>query len=377
MPTTAVFSSSDIVGADGALAYSQKRARAMQRFFVRLGLRETSPCDIVYAGDSISEGYPPLGVGANLLTNQNWANLLANKLRATFPTTGAPGTRGYYTARRALPPSDWPVSFSGASTTDATGLALRGLHLNSASDTVTFTCPPGTTAVDIFWTRQSGTTSFNWRINAGSNTTVSTTGATVNGEFQSTRVTGVTAGDTVTCEYISGVGVYISGFFAYAGDETKGIRFWDSAKSSWNFGTGTTGLLKSEEWLNAFNVIQPALVIMQTVNISTIAGAQADIQNFISKVKAECTVAPSFLLVGNWQVGAPAEDWEDFIAMQKSVAAADDDVFFYDVRHDIYKPNMQVNKAGGLLPDDAHPGVAGSEIYAEAMFNVLRPGMAR
>lgn len=364
------------VAQDAAIA---KRSRAFQRFWYMLGGRATTPVDIVTFGDSITEGYPPSGVAANLLTNQAWRKLLIDKLRVRFPTTSAAGTPGYYATQHVVNPSDYPVVNSGGVVASTYGLALRNLHLNSAGDFCTFTCPANTTEVDIFWVRYPSTTTFDWSVNGGGTTNVNTVGTTE--DFHSTRVTGLTAGDVVKVAYVSGAGIFIDGFFAYGGDTAKGLRIWDAGRASATYAIMNGGS-DPNRWLRAFNVIQPALVTIELgCNDATVAGGSrsaaqvaADTVTWIAAMKAQCTTPPSILIMATWQVGDPAEPWANYVAALRAVAAADADCSFLDMRSVIYKPDVSSNTAGGNLPDTTHPGPAASETIAEAVFNTIVPG---
>ncbi len=350
-------------------------ARALSRFWSALAARNTTPVDIMTVGDSISEGYPPSGVAANLLTDQAWRKLLIDKLRTQYPTSGAPGTPGYYAAnRQTVAPADYPVVNTGGSAANYCGLGLRNVHLNSASDNLVFTVPAGTTAVDVFWDRFSGTTTFNWSVNGGSTTNVNTAG-TPELDMRATRISGLTGGDTVKLDYVSGAGVFIDGFYAYGGDETKGLRIWDSARTS--VSCNTLIAVGTQRWFTGFNVIQPALVLIELgPNDSptrTAAQLKADLLTLISLIKAQCTITPSFMLLATWRVGDPLESWTNYVTGMREISAADADVGFYDMRGAIPKSDANMDTVGGLLPDSTHPGVAGSVAVANGVFPAIIP----
>jgi len=359
-------------------ANSYKKARALQRFRSALGSRDTAPCDMVFIGDSITEGYPPYGTAANLPFGSCWIQKLGTRLRSRFPTTGAAGSVGYVAAGRGLNvlPTDYPLSFNLGVAAVSYGLGLRNRFLNAANARVVLTVPTGATSVRVFWGREPSTTSFSWKINSGATTNVSTTGAS--SDFQYTDISGVTGGDTVTIEYVSGAGVFIDGFFVFGGDETKGVRLWDSARAS---ATAADFIAAStQRWFRAFNVIQPSLVAIglgaNDANTSggnkTASQFRADIESLLALIRAQITNSPSIVLCPEWLVGTPREAWSGYVDALYALAAADSDICIFDWQDVIWK-SASSDTAAGMLTDQTHPGVSGSDALAAAWERFLIP----
>ena len=360
---------------------ARKRARALRRFWLKLGGRASAPCNIVAVGDSITEGYPPSGVRTNLLTEECWRALLVSKLRSAFPTSGAAGTGGYYAAlHNNVEPNDYPVTRNGVLSQNASGFGLRNVFLRAAGNYVEFTCPANTTSVDVIWHRTPSASNFSWQINGGAATNVTASGTDTDGMV--TNITGVVAGDKIRVNYVSGAGALINGFFAYGGDEAKGIRMWDSGRATVTCSTLVAS--STSVWFQNFNVVQPDLVMIligandasKTNGLRTSAQFAADLQTLITNIKAQCTVAPSIMLMTQWQVSTPVEPWENYVNVIKAAAAADDDIMFFDMRNIIWKRPFGSDTAGGMLVDYIHPGREASEILADGLLNVIRPGMA-
>jgi lysophospholipase L1-like esterase len=334
---------------------------------------------MVFVGDSITEGYPPSGTPANLPFESGWQQLLAAKLRARFPTTGAAGSIGYVAAGHGLNifPANYPLAFNLGVAATSYGLGLRNRFLNAANARIVLTVPTGTTTVRVFWGRETTTTSFSWKINAGLTTNVSTAGSS--SDFQYTDITGIfIGGDTVTIEYVSGAGVFIDGFYVFAGDETKGIRLWDSARAS--ITTADFIVAGTQRWFRAFNVIQPSLVAIElgvndasvTSGNKTVAQVTADIQSLLTLIRAQITNSPSIVLCPVWLVGTPRESWSAYVDAMYAVAAADADICIFDWQDVIWKA-ASTDTAAGMLPDQTHPGIAGSEVIAAAWEQFLIP----
>lgn len=353
-----------------------ERSRALARFWQALSGRNSAPCDMVFIGDSVTEGFVPWGTSNSLLTNQAWRVRLQDLLRGAYRTAGAGGSPGYYSAfRMAAPPPDYPVRHAGRAANLA-GLGLRSVLLTEAEHYVEFTAPSPCTSVDIFWGGAPMTGAFSYRVNDRAFTAPVVT--TVNGaeeDFHSTRVAGLSGGEVIRVNHTAGGLVVIDGFYAYNGDETKGLRGWDASQT----GVPCTALVAeaTQRWYRAFEVIQPSLVLIEIggndSRLRTAAEVGDDIREMIDLIKARCARMPSIVVIGLWSPNWTARDpWESYHDAFRSIAAADDAVWYYDLRSVIKKASL-ADTVGGLLPDAVHPGPRASEMIAAGLFEAIRP----
>jgi lysophospholipase L1-like esterase len=347
-----------------------KRRRALRRWWYALGDRESNPADVVFLGDSISEGY-------QLLHSQAWWPKVRDSLRSNYPTAGVVGGRGYYSPSQGITtPADWPVARSGGSNSATQGLGLKSWAL-STGNTLTLTTGL-VTSVSLRYYKNGASGSFSWKVDGGSATTVSANGAT--SDFNETVITGL--GGTAHTIVITGVSglVLFDGFFEMNGDETKGVRVWESARSS----ITAAAFAGNATWYDAFTAIQPDLVLIELgandafgVNPPNSAATyKAAILSIISSIRTKTTIAPSIVLCPVWsispQVGVtPIGTWNDYVAALYEIAAADEAICVCDVRQ-FFRTSLTVDTAGGLLGDTAHPGVQGSKVYAEAVLDFIR-----
>jgi lysophospholipase L1-like esterase len=355
-----------------------ERSRALARFWQALSGRNATPCDIVFVGDSVTEGFVPWGTSNSLLTNQAWRVKLQDLLRGAYRTSGAGGSPGYYSAfRMSAPPPDYPVRYAGRAANLA-GLGLRSVLLTAAEHYVEFTAPSPCTSVDIFWGGAPMTGAFSYQVNDRTFTDPVVT--TVNGaeeDFHSTRVAGLSGGEVIRVTHAGGGLVVVDGFYAYNGDEARGLRGWDASQT----GVPCTALVAeaNQRWFRAFEVIQPSLVLIEIGGNDsrqrTAAQVGEDVRELIDLIKARCAKVPSFVVMGLWSPNWTARDpWESYNDAFRSIAAADDAVGYFDLRTVIKKTSL-TDTIGGLLPDSVHPGPRASEMMAAALFEAIRPAM--
>lgn len=360
-----------------AAPQSAKRDRALSRFWQAVAGRQVAPCDMVFVGDSVTEGFVPWGRANSLLTNQAWRVRLQDLLRDAYQTPGAAGTAGYYAAfRMSAAPPDYPVRFTGRAANNVAGLGLRCVLLTAAEHQVTFKAPSRCSTVDIFWGGAPMTGSFSYAVNGRAMTDPVLTALTHGEEdFHSTRIGGLSGGEEIRVAHASGGPVVIDGFYAYDGDEARGLRGWDAGQT----GVPATALVAeaSRRWYRAFEVIQPSLVVIEIGGNDSrersAAQVGSDVRTMIELIKARCARPPSIVLIGLWSPPWTARDpWESYHDAFRGLAAADPDAWFFDLRTLINKTGP-TDTVGGLLPDAVHPGPQASAIIAKGLFDALRP----
>lgn len=192
--------------------------------------RASSPADIVAIGTSITEGYNSCTYGSR------WVDIVAQKLKTNFPTSGAAGQNGssfipaYYFGTW-LGTQSYSAT-TGTVTDSATGGG--GLRVSTLSNTTpgSRTYPFSGTSFDLIYTKQTTVTSVvNISIDGGTTAGVDlfTLDANQSGGYGTVgkwTSPALSAGaHTVKITWSSGTQpFYIHGIVAYNGDETKGIR---------------------------------------------------------------------------------------------------------------------------------------------------------
>lgn len=217
------------------LLNAQQPFSALRQFHADLAIRGRAPVDIVWIGDSISEGIRSDKVGERAV----WK--FRDALRRICPTTAAGGL-GYIPAKfHASYLTDNPVTLAGTAGSDF-GFGYRSQTMSSGSDTITLTA--NCTSFDVLYTAYGGAGAFTYTIDGGA----PSANVPTSGSLSSARVfkiTGLSAGShTIVLKWSTGATVFIDGFFVYNGDGTKGGRVLVIVATPPNFGSyhdhGTT-----------------------------------------------------------------------------------------------------------------------------------------
>ncbi|QKS21007.1 SGNH/GDSL hydrolase family protein [Curtobacterium sp. Csp1] len=345
--------------------YAKAKTSAISTFLSKLGARHQTPCDIVIIGDSYTEGE---GATARAF---RFVNAFRDRIRAFHPTGGVAGGSNYLTANPII--ASYPKDPSGSYTSDFRfGFGKRGVQL-AAGTPITFTV--SATSVRIAWLRDTGTGSFTYSVNGGATTTVNTSGAHADG--QTTTIAGLSGvTDTITIALNSGY-VIIEGLYVYNGDETRGIRVWESGHFGWtaaNFISTPSGGTATD-WLAHVTNVQPSLVVVELgENDATKVSAatyQSNLSTLISNVKAACTAAPSIVLVaGPERNNTLVEAWANYVAAMKSIASNDSTIDVLDLTTVLPKVN---GAPAGWYADSVHPSNRGHAEIATALVEFITP----
>lgn len=353
----------------GTSVYRQRYAKAkpssISTFLTRLGGRHTAPCDIVVIGDSYTEGE---GATARAF---RFVSAFRDRLRAFHPTGGVAGGANYITANPII--ASYPKDPSGSYTSDFRfGFGKRGVQL-AAGTPINFTV--SATSVRIAWLRDTGTGSFTYSVNGGAATTVNTSGAHADG--QTTTITGLSGvSDTVSISLSSGY-VIIEGLYVFNGDETRGVRVWESGHFGWTaadfIATPSGGT--ATDWLAHVTNVNPALVVIELgENDATKVSAatfQSNMATLIANVRAACPTPPSIVLVaGPERNNTLIEPWGNYVAALKSIASGDSAIDTLDLTSVLPKVN---GAPAGWYTDSVHPSNRGHSEIANALVEFITP----
>jgi len=324
-------------------------------------------------GDSITEGQ-----GSSTVTGR-WINQTLGGLRSKYPTSGVAGGFGYIPAWYATygPDSQW--------STDPTGNAQWNMDSEQFGNgaglgMLTSTLRSGTyetfkvtgSSIDILFNYGSG--SFSYKVDSGATTTVSASGGT--GATGSKHVAFSSTGShTVTVSGVSG-SVILEGLMTYNGDETKGIRLYDSAQS----GVTTGQMLNQGANLAAITAsVKADLVTLQfggndfeSNHVLSPSQVAANFKTIVSQIRTAATShEPSIVIVvpynhlGTNNLGY---NWAAYISAIKSVASSDTSLGLIDLT--TFATSGQASPYLSKT-DDGHPNDTGQAKLATMVESYL------
>lgn len=377
-PLVTLTSSSAVGSAFVIPASASAKYPALTRWYSALANRHFAPANAIVIGDSLTEGQ-----GATSKANR-WLSRTQGSLRALYTSNGSsggasdcfmPSFRSVFAADSTWAASDY--TSTGSVSNDSYG--AFGQHTadfsNTATRTWTFT---GTKAV-LWYYNLVGASSFTWKIDAGSTTTVNTTAGF---GLSSVQVYSGTSGThTVTVAATAANGAAIAGLQLWDGDEAQGIRFHDWSHVSYRASQyhPTTG---SDMTVipTAYTAIAPALVVIefgineQGNNIAP-SVLTSGVQQIITDVKAAVAAAPSFVVTVpyNPNASAPTYPWQQYVDALYAVAAVDpNNVTVLDLNQRM-PGSASTSPALYTASDHLHPTNMGHSMIADIVTGFLSP----
>jgi lysophospholipase L1-like esterase len=353
--------------------FSEPRSN-LRAFFAAIANRANAPVDIVFMGDSITEG-----AGASTKGNR-WQDLLRDALRAKWQPAGIVGGEGYVPAYSYY---NNRFTYTGTTTQPSTdGLGLLGITMStSATATLTFTG----TALDVFVANQSGGGTVTVAVDgaaSGTGFASISTAAGVKTNGVATRVGGLTAGaHTVVITCTAGP-VIFEGVMVYNGDESLGIRIWNHAHSGQTASVWTSG---TSVWTGAVTAIQPALVVymMGTNDWRTATGPldaigyANNIKTGVSALRAVCTTPPSVLLIAPYKPATGTNTgsigFQRFNRALLEVPKLMSDVMPVNLYSLMGGEGLQASQLGLLIADGIHPSDKGHQFITDVLIDKLAP----
>jgi lysophospholipase L1-like esterase len=285
-------------------------------------------------------------------------------------------------------------TYSGAFAAAFTsGLGRKSVSLNyhaSAPGQVVIGPIPGT-GIDVLYLKgQSGSSTFEWRINAGSWTSVSAVNGSVlaGGKLSIGAAQGLVPGDTVTIKHTGGSGTHtmFEGAMFYDQDEANGFRFWNASAS----------LGQPEDFLDntayqAYAVVDPDLVIIDlganaftggssvslsptpphTDYVNTPAQMKADLHTLVAAIRAKCTKPPSMLYLVKPMLPAVGgvtnpDTFDEYRTAMFEFVQEDGTMAVLDMG-DLFADFFTGTDTWNITADDYHPDAEGYTVMAQAV----------
>lgn len=346
----------------------------LSRFHNALAKRFYSPVRILVIGDSLSEGQ-----GATV-KSRRWIEMLQSRLRFLYPVSGVAGGEGYVASAWNQTSFATGWSYGGNVAADGTfGWGHRSVVLKSPDGFATRTV--NGTSIKICYTKNTALGSFSVFLD-GSGTATATintaTGAssTTHDGGTATVSLGTRGSHTVKLAWASGGNCIVNGMYVYDQDESSGIMVVDSGQ----YGS------KTGQWVAPDNVnqyvigddvaeLQPPLCIIELgpndylQNVDP-AVTGANFVTLINQVAAACTVPPSFVLIGDYQVaGTQTYQWTQYLAAMKAVADSRTDTLYCNLTLGMLSPPP--NNTGLYDVDNVHINDNGHSRIADTVTSFI------
>lgn len=354
-------------------------------WFAKLAGRQTARANVVILGDSITAGQ-----GASTFAN-TYVQILASMLNTRFPTPGL-SSHGRGFLPPIIPPSNPSTINSSygsivtvANSTNLTAGSLFGYGPNLETWDITHTATNTLTyslvgdSADILWAGNPSNGTFEWKVDAGSFTTVST-----NVAFGTAYVTHVSLGSagahTLTITNASGSPTYITGVVEYNGDYASGIQVHNCG-----FSGSTTGYWTSAggdvSGSAALAALSPSLIIIELCandngNGITATTSTTNLNSLISSIRSALSPAPPILLLGLYNAASDGPttptQWAAYINAMYGIAAGDSAIDILDLT--LRMPSTGAASTYSLYNvDGIHPNNAGHQMIADVLCQYLSP----
>lgn len=353
---------------------------ALRPFLAALANRDSAPVNILYLGDSITEGQ-----AATTAANR-WIAKLRDSLRSRFPTSGVPGGVGFIPPYRDATSLPQPASLSAALRKGAEGLGL-GARIAELAATETLTWTVTGTAVDIVYAQSPTGGTFTFATSNDGGTSWSAESAAVDchdpslftdmlyqrvtftrpGTWQ-VRITSTAAGGFYA--HMGGIVVYNGGEGTVGSEATtgKGIRMFEGG----HFGSTSTQWAAYPYITRWARRTAPSIVVIELAtndyagNIDP-ATSKANLQTIIAAVRSGVAQAgtppPSIVLLAlNQRTGTFTYSWPDYVQAMHDIAAADDHITVFDLS---LRMAAVSDNSLGFFADAVHPTDKGHRAIAE------------
>lgn len=362
---------------DGLLPVSDLHpSKQLMGFYAALAQRDVAPVDILFLGDSITEGMLCSAVG------RRWIDLARDRLRERFPVTGVVGGVGYVPSWYAFSsPVGQGFTLSGNhSIASSYGLGRRSRSLGTDTGagvgkaTITRTC----SSFDVCYRRSANSGTLSIKIDGGA-AAITAAGTDSDQTWNSGPLT--PGAHTVEIALNpTGGSQTLEGVMFYNGDETKGIRMWEGAQTGTyaaQFNAVDAG--GNAGWADAIPRINPDLVVMGWVTNDAFTGAgnkgaasyKASMQNVIDLVRTKAANVPVLLMPPYERNATLVEPWGNYLTALQQIASAYPNVAYADFGERIPKPGGA--DTYGLLADATHPNDKGYALMADAFMGAIVP----
>ncbi len=340
---------------------------ALRYFRTQLARRDSIHVDMVFLGDSLTEGEGSTGV------TKRWTTRVAEDLRRRFPVTGVTGGLGYVEAANNSSTMSWSSMMTmsgGANAQSSDGLNKRCVYLGAAGHKLTFTTPTACTGFEVFY-EQGGGAVFSVKVDSGAGTNIDSSGTVQAASRTFTGLANTT--HSIELAWVSGTGLngIIHGICLHNGDETYGIRPFCGGfggADSTHFVTSGYG----SRWVDQVTLLQPALVTI-CLGANDLKGSQTVAQykaNLIALIAYIRTKSPSssIVLIAPYEIGvtpSTVDTWANYVTAIQQIVTADSTLAYFDIwnRFGTQKPP---SVAGMIAGDNQHPTNAGQAYWADA-----------
>ena len=254
----------------------------------------SSPCDILWVGDSLTEGFNVCAYGSR------FQDLIIQRLKTAYPS-GATGQSGssYIPAFYSSSPSAWtgPQSYTSRTGTPSEGtggIGGRTLRLFNVGDSQTYTFTG--TGCDVLYVGHLGVYG-TFIISVDGGTTEGTNQFTIDAaaaggatDARAKQIRGLSAAShTIKITHAtlgpSSLGTFHYGLVAYNGDEAKGIRGIDCAHQSWTpAAMNSSGIDGLTLFTNVKLIVMPMAGIGY-VNQTALATFKSDTQTLVNNIR--------------------------------------------------------------------------------------------
>jgi lysophospholipase L1-like esterase len=347
----------------------------LRKWYAALAKREAAPAQIVCFGDSISEG-----TGASTITRR-WQTLLQRNLRSRFGVSGG-AVFPYLPAVPATTTPGSPVVSAGTvNANQSFGLGGRQAAIPGASGSLTFTFTG--TGGKLLLVRHTTGGIVRIVVDGGTPALVDQYSATNAGglvydlgALTPGVHTVVVSRDATTT---TGRQVLVEGLVTYDGDAASGIRVLDAARH----GANSTAFAAPNATQMAASLASAgsaglAVIALGTNDVSSSVPAsttQANVAALVTALRAAGFDGSVLYLAAPKGGGRTDATWDPYVAALCSLAAADPDGEFLDLRTrmpDAPASGFATNSLG-LFADGLHPSDAGHGYIADVLAGFLSP----
>jgi len=353
------------------MRYDSTRLRTWR---TALGTVASAPVNILAIGDSWSSGK-----GATSIPATRFLDRLRDLLRGRYNPATVPGAENYWPSYNFSFGYANPITYTGSTAAQTTfGLGRATTRIASGgSATFTFTG----TGCDIVYAKGATGAPFTYTVDGGSPSAsvITNQGAAQGGN--TVQIRGLTLGSHTVVATPSADWLYLEGFTAYNGDESKGVRMFVGAFTGYR----SSDFVDSNGYTyKSYGMVNPHLAMIE-LGINDFGGGSAgvpvspsalasNVQALISAIRANTTTSPSIVL---WLPPettpsvTPLAPWSDYVTALQGVASSDGKVTLFDAGAAIGSLAGTADPLGVDLGDNLHPNQTGHDALAYALYRLL------
>ncbi len=345
---------------------------ALRTWYSALEHRDTAAANAVFIGDSITEGQAATTLG------NRWVEKLGGDFRDTYEPGGycsvyAPAAWGTGQTLALA----WTIGTPSVNYDFGWGRRCNIIPNGSAS---TMTISAVCTGFDILYAKGTVGT-FGYTIDGGSTTSVNAAaGSPTGGHVESVRSLAAASHTVVIRRTVDGAvsGAAIEGIIFYNGNETSGVHIWEAGHGAADSAYYVDPT--EQYWVADLVTVQPQLVVIHLGTRdyflqTAVATFKANITTLVTTILANCTIAPSIVIVAGAQTQSTvlAIPWLSYTTALQQVAVANG-VGYLDITGP-FGGYVVANTVSDLFAGDfVHPTDAGHALIADVLFDALAIG---